>query len=158
MPMSTVIPPNAAGFYVVIRPTVFWNSAFLDGDYTELGAKMVRETPASRDQMLQAAVEMLIEGSIRAIHPDIQQLPLEHKERQGALWVNKLGASLFAYLMQVKFFVLVLDDEGSDTTRVKFEELSARNIPEAQKLIMARADVQEIDRHMAVSWEPTVVH
>jgi hypothetical protein len=153
MPMPAIIPPNAVGFYVLIRPKRFWNSAFLDRGYEELGAKVVRETPVRRDTLLKTALEMILLSIERGIDPAIRQLPLEHPRRQEWLHMNRIGSATYAYLMDSKFFVLVQTDG-----QCRFEKVTATTIPEAQQIISQRPDIRVIERAAVVAWEPTTVH
>jgi len=154
MPMPSIIPPNAVGFYVLIRPGFFWTSAFIDRDYTELGAKAVRESGVSSEQLLDAAFHMMVDSMHEMMaNPKIRQLPLEHPDRQKVLRMHKAGVSIFAHIKQSRFFMLTLEDE-----ECRFEKLPARTISEAQQLIMQRPDYQRIENTRAWSWEPTPVH
>jgi hypothetical protein len=152
--MPAVVPSSAVGYYVLIWPREFWNSAWLEGDYAKVATEAIRHLDTPRERLLEVSVETLIRSSIDAIGPDIRELPLEHPKRQRVLRLHKVSLAIFAHLMDARYFALVFDGHSC-----RFERIEATSIKHAQELIMQRADVQAIERdHPFSSWQPTILH
>ena len=159
--MSTLyVPANAVGFFVIIRPTLFYIWGAIEDDYKKLSARIMqdRHRTGTPDDLVKAGVHLVLDGATANTTPEIRALPLEHPHRQEVLRKIKLGASILAGLRRELFFAIIIgEDIVEDADDFAIETVPAKSIAEAHRLIMARPDVQAIEQHRAVTWNPTRV-
>ena len=153
MPMPEFVPANAVGYYVLVSPGQFWNSAWLEDDYVTVAKSAIRFVEQNRELLLSASIETMVKTCISAIDPDIRSLPIEHPQRQRLLHLHKVALAVVAYLMDARYFALIYENG-----ECRFERFAATSVKHAQQLIMQRADVQAIEQRNPPTWSPETLH
>lgn len=145
MPLrQDVPPPGTVGLCVMIVPHNFWEMAYVLDSYEDIAKRAIGTIPGGQrdvEQVLLRAGQIALEAFQKSLLPAIKRLPLEHPDKQDVFRRVRLAVSMFAYLTNRRFFILLLENGV-----IRFRPIEANTIEEAKEIIMARPDVQEIER------------
>lgn len=144
MPLRIDIPANAVGWYALICPGSFWQSCFINDDYEEVARSVIGTIPRDgrrTGEVIQSFGQIVVNAFRESLDPKIKRLDVRHPTKQRLFQRALLGGATIAYLTNQRFFTLLLVENI-----LKFSPVKATSIKEAQQLVMARPDIQQIER------------